>query len=50
MMDEINKLYEDVVELNEEFGKKIYFWKLVEYFFINFEINCYINIFRYYFI
>lgn len=32
MMDEINKLHEDVAELNEELGKKIYLRKSAEYF------------------
>lgn len=50
MMDEINKLHEDVAELNkelnEELGKKIYLRKSAEYFFTNPEINCYTNISR----
>lgn len=50
MMDEINKLHEDVAELNkelnEELGRKIYLRKSAEYFFTNPEINCYTNISR----
>lgn len=46
MMDEINKLHEDVADLNEELGKKIYLRKSAEHFFTNPEINCYTNISR----